>query len=169
MCIKKESATNTLAAEVSALKCLSAWPTRFGIADPLPRGRVFHHWTTASTTLDAAHYSQPLSSGMSTSLTYVHQPLPYLKSLSKLWAHPPTSRSNCKFSDKVPPPFHSHGDYTLYREYITLQANLITLWSKKRGPVNICRLQSKVGLPQKSWYSSTSQRRRSSTYPLSPQ
>lgn len=48
------------------------------------------------------------------------------------------------FSDKVPPSFDGHGDYTAYREDVTLWIHLTSLSSKKQGPALVGRLSGEA-------------------------
>ena len=52
----------------------------------------------------------------------------------------PESAANattCEFSDKIPPRFDGHMDYTSYREDVTLWTNLTSLPTRKHGPAII--------------------------------
>ncbi len=49
-----------------------------------------------------------------------------------------------EFSDKVPPSFDGHGDYSAYREDVILWIHLTTLSQKKQGPALVGRLSGEA-------------------------
>lgn len=52
--------------------------------------------------------------------------------------------ATCEFSDKIPPRFDGHGDYSSYREDVVLWTKLTTLPAEKHGPAVVGRLHGEA-------------------------
>lgn len=59
-------------------------------------------------------------------------------------------QSACEFSDKVPPSFDGHTNYSSYREDVSLWVHLTTLPPATQDPVIIVRLQGEDQMAVKS-------------------